>query len=104
MLIKCTILCFIGYCNSLEYLIKHCGIVVAMFSISLISHGVLDQKFHNSIPSSVKTVHDQIDQFSVTSPYGLFRRSVMYTNNLFFTVFLGINHSWGHVLLISLED
>ena len=76
-----------------------------MFSISLISHGVLDQKFHNSIPSSVKTVHDQIDQFSVTSHYGLFRRSLMYTNNLYFTVVLGIIIIFGGMfLLISLED
>ena len=39
-----------------------------------VSHGVLDSTFYHSIPSHVKTLHDTLDKYEVTNPYGLFRR------------------------------
>ncbi|XP_064399598.1 lipase maturation factor 2-like isoform X2 [Halichondria panicea] len=48
--------------------------VVLMFSISLPSFGVLDRTFYSTIPSPLRTLHDSMDHFSVTNPYGLFRK------------------------------
>ena len=52
------------------------GVAVAMFSVALVSHGVLDSQFQQSIPQNVRSLHDWMDQVSVTSPYGLFRKYV----------------------------
>ena len=45
-----------------------------MFSISLESLGALDNKFYQSIPEPVMTLQGYTDKFSITNPYGLFRR------------------------------
>ena len=50
------------------------GIVITMFSMSLVSHGVLDHNFMSSIPSPVMSLHEDVKEFSLTNPYGLFRR------------------------------
>ena len=52
-----------------------------------VSHGVLDRTFQKSIPQEVMTVHNVLDQYAVTNPYGLFRR---YVSCLIFLVY----HKW----------
>ena len=52
------------------------GVVLAMFSVSLVSHGVLDNRLYKSIPQPISALHNELDHFSITSPYGLFRRCV----------------------------
>jgi len=48
-----------------------------MFVISIPSIGELDGHFMGSVPASVKKLHDDTKDFSVTSSYGLFRRQVV---------------------------
>ena len=50
-----------GYCDTVHWSLQ-------------VSHGVLDNTFYHSIPSHVKTLHDTLDKYEVTNPYGLFRR------------------------------
>ena len=59
------------------------------FSLWQVSHGVLDRTFYQLIPQEIMTLHNTMDQYSVTNPYGLFRRCVNYVVLLLF--FFGSN-------------
>ena len=49
-------------------------IVMTLFSVSLVSLGVLDNTFRVSIPQPITMLHDHMNGFSITNSYGLFRR------------------------------
>ena len=69
-----------GLLNKLYYLFQTVLVgcaAVTLFSVSLVSHGVLDNAFYKSIPPPVMTMHSGMNTLSVTSPYGLFRRCVL---------------------------
>lgn len=63
--------------RSLIQTFSFASVVVVMFSISLVPFGGLDHTFYSSIPAPVRSIHDSFDGFSLTNPYGLFRRYVL---------------------------
>lgn len=56
-------------------------VVITLFSVSLVSLGVLDNNFRMSIPPPITMLRDHINEFSVTNSYGLFRRLVKFRKN-----------------------
>lgn len=50
------------------------AIAIIMFSISLVSHGVVDQSFYQSLPANIQSLQQSLDHYELTHSYGLFRR------------------------------
>ena len=64
-------------CKAIDIHASTVGATVAVCCLHVqVSHGVLDRTFYYSIPADVMKVHNALDHYSVTSPYGLFRRYV----------------------------
>ncbi len=51
-----------------------CLMATSLFSLSLVPYGELDRSFLSSLPPSIKELHQGLQDFPITSSYGLFRR------------------------------